>query len=199
MSDLRELYELDAEALEERLLEHVGRDTWPPVHEAVALSRRIHEGQERKDTTDYVRHPLRTALILVELAGVRDPTALCAALLHDALEDTALTAAEIEETFGVRTADLVRALTLPRPKDGQTWHEVCMAHFDKLAWAPRDAQIVRSADRLDNLNTLAASGMEEERRREYLEETEKGLMELTLACNTPLYHALRERLEALRA
>ncbi len=56
-------------------------------------------------------------------------------------------------------------------------------------------QIIKSADRLDNVLTMEGV-FDEARRAEYLKESREGLLPLTLACNTALYHALNEALAA---
>ena len=197
MSDIDQLYSLDASALAERLLASVGTSTWPPVHTAVEWALHRHAGQVRRDDTDYVCHPLRVALILHELAGLSHPDVLCAGLLHDLIEDTSTSEDDIMEVFGAKVADMVRSLTLAPVPEGKNKLDRNMSHFDSLSWAGRDAQIVRSADRLDNLRTLNAIP-DYDRREEYIKETEEGLVPLTLATNTALYHALLAALEDVK-
>ena len=193
-----EIKDLDAEALGARLLDSVGQNQWPPVHTAVEWVMERHQGQARRDGTDFRGHPLRVTLLLHELADQSDPNVLCAGLLHDLVEDTDTTVDDIMTTFGSKVSDLVRAMTLPELREGQTKHQRMMSHFETLRWEGRDGQIVRSADRLDNLLTLDAIDAFE-RREEYLKETKEGLLPLTLACNTALYHALNDTLEAMGA
>ena len=189
-----ELYGLSSEELERRLLGAVGGNTWPPVHEALALAKEKHAGQLRKDGTEFIRHPLRVALLLLEVGGIDQADMLCAALLHDLVEDTEVDIFEVEDRFGHKVGDLVRALTLPPLESGQSAHQQAMGHFQHLSWEGRDPQILRSADRLDNVKTLAGS-LTPQREAEYLKETREGLLPLTLACNTGLYHALDQALQ----
>ena len=188
---MEELYTLDAEALAARLIDAVGANTWPPVHEAVALVQERHAGQKRKCGGDFVCHPLRVALLLLEVAEQKGVDVLCAGLLHDMVEDTDTQLAEISERFGNKVEDIVHSLTLPELAEGQSKFELNMKHFETLRWADRDTQIVKSADRLDNLLTLS-SGFSEQRRLEYLQESREGLLPLTLAVNTALFHALED-------
>lgn len=196
MSQLDELYTLDSAALAERLIGSIGTSTWPPVHTAVEWALERHAGQKRRDGTDFSAHPLRVALILHELADQSNPDVLCAGLLHDLLEDTDTEEDDIMEVFGTKVSDMVRALTMAEvPEEEKKKRN--LSHFESLRWEGRDAQIVRSADRLDNLKTL--SGIPEyARRQEYIEETEEGLVPLTLATNTALYHALLAALEEIK-
>jgi len=188
----KEIYSLDLDALQKRLIDHVGTDTWPPVHDALVMASERHAGQRRKGKSEpYLTHPVRTALILCELAELKGAAMLCAALLHDLVEDTATTLDEIEDRFGSQVGDLVRALTFPPLKPGESKLARNLRYFEHLRWEGRDAQIVKSADRLDNLLTMEGA-FTPERAVEYLRETRDGLIPLTLACNTALYHALVE-------
>src|SRR5512143_99054 len=73
--------------------------------EAYRFSGAAHAGQTRQSGEPYISHPLAVAEIL---AGWRlDSQALMAALLHDVMEDTSVTKAEISDTFGESAADLV--------------------------------------------------------------------------------------------
>lgn len=192
----KEIYSLELEALQKRLIDHVGVDTWPPVHDALAMAAERHAGQQRKGKTEpYVAHTVRTALILWELAEQNGAAMICAALLHDLVEDTATTLDEIEDRFGPQVGDLVRSLTYPPLKEGESKLARNLRYFETLRWEGRDAQIAKSADRLDNLLTMEGA-FTPERAAEYLRETREGLIPLTLACNTALYHALVEVVEA---
>lgn len=188
---MQDLYSLDADALSARLLAHAGPRTHPPVDKAAAFARAKHAGQKRAGGGDYVCHPLRVALLLWELGGIRDANMICAALLHDTVEDAGADAFDIEDAFGHKVGDLVRAMTLPPLLAGESKHQRAQRYFEHLAWEGRDPQVLRSADRLDNLNTLDGV-LDAAREAEYLEESRELLLPLTLACNTALYHALNE-------
>ncbi len=189
------LQNLDSDALAERLLVSVGTSTWPPVHTAVEWAKEKHHGQLRRDGSDFPCHPLRVAVILHEFCGQNDANVLCTALLHDLLEDTEVDYDDIAEVFGNKVADEVRSLTLQEPRDGQSKYDRNISHFETLRWEGRDVQIVRSADRLDNIMTLPEAEVYP-RRDEFLRETREGLLPLTLAVNTTLYHALDGALAA---
>ena len=112
-------------------------------------------------------HAIRTALILRELAEQKGAALLCAALLHDLVEDTNTTLDEIEDRFGPQVGDLVRALTYPPLLEGELKLQRNQRYFEHLRWEGRDAQIVKSADRLDNLLTMERA-FTPERAFEYL-------------------------------
>ncbi|RMH01678.1 MAG: HD domain-containing protein [Planctomycetota bacterium] len=189
---MEDLHTLDPEQLEERLLSQAGPDSWPPLSRAVALAKEKHAGQTRKDGTPFIGHPLRTALLLLEVGGIKDPNLLCAAVLHDVAEESDLQPDDLMGEFGSKVADLVRAVTVAPPADGdKSARDV--AHFQALAWEGRDPQILRTADRLDNILTLGEA-LPPERRESYLRDTREHLLPLTLATNTALYHALNQAL-----
>ncbi|MGB0951906.1 MAG: HD domain-containing protein [Planctomycetota bacterium] len=191
---MKELYSLSVEELEKRLLDQAG-STWPPIDKAVAMAKEAHAGQTRKGSDEpYVAHSLRTALLLLEVAEQKHNAAVvCAGLLHDVEEDTKMTANDVEDDLSPQVGDLVRALTHPPLKDGETKFERNMRYLENMRWEGRDTHIVKSADRLDNILTMEGA-FTPERREEYLKETEDAVLPLTLACNTALYHALKDAL-----
>jgi guanosine-3',5'-bis(diphosphate) 3'-pyrophosphohydrolase len=69
---------------------------------ALVFAAAKHREQRRKDAAaaPYINHPIAVANVLANEAGITDPIVLCAALLHDTIEDTKTTAAELEEQFG---------------------------------------------------------------------------------------------------
>src|SRR5574341_1153174 len=87
---------------------------------ALAFAAHKHRDQRRKDpeASPYINHPIALADVLVNEGGVRDIEVLCAALLHDTLEDTDTTLRELEQAFNARIADIVAEVTddktLPR-------------------------------------------------------------------------------------
>jgi hypothetical protein len=71
---------------------------------AVDFAAGKHRFQRRKDedASPYINHPIAVANVLATGAGISDPVTLCAAVLHDTIEDTETTAGELEETFGAQ-------------------------------------------------------------------------------------------------
>src|SRR6266498_5674412 len=88
---------------------HLGNYLPPPdvalVERAFAFSEHAHQGQFRKSGDPYISHPLAVASILSQWR--LDAQGLAAALLHDVMEDTAVTKIEIETSFGKPVADMV--------------------------------------------------------------------------------------------
>jgi guanosine-3',5'-bis(diphosphate) 3'-pyrophosphohydrolase len=195
MDAWKDMYGMDPAALERRLISHVGLDTWPPVHDALAMASEKHARQKREGSGEpYVAHAIRSALILREVAEQQSPALLCAALLHDVVEITETSLDEIENRLGSQVGDLVRALTYPPLREGETCFQRSRRYFEHLRWEGRDAQIAKSADRLDNVLTMRGA-FTPEHAREYLRESREAVLPLTLACNTALYHALQRAVE----
>jgi len=124
----------------------------PTVQAAHALAAALHADQYRDEGHPYILHPLRVATHLVS-HGYRDPDLLAAALLHDALEDTTLDEAELTRRFGPRVTALVWAATKPmlrRRRDTATYLAAAGA-------SEGEGQLIKLADRLDNLLSLHES------------------------------------------
>src|SRR5947209_16547239 len=80
---------------------------------ALAFAAHKHRDQRRKDAeaSPYINHPIALADVLVNEGGVTDIEVLCAALLHDTVEDTATTPAELADVFGPRVSRIVAEVT----------------------------------------------------------------------------------------
>jgi (p)ppGpp synthase/HD superfamily hydrolase len=117
---------------------------------AVSFAARKHQGQFRRDgRTPYVAHPVRVALLLRHLFQIAEPAALCAALLHDTLEDTRTDYDELAREFGLEVADLVAALSKdPRLPAADRERE----YRARISRAPWQAMAVKLADVYDNLS-----------------------------------------------
>jgi len=80
------------------------------INRALSTAMSLHTGQYRKDrTTPFITHPLAVYKILRRVTI--DEDLLCAALLHDTIEDTLMTHARLKRLFGIRIANLVREVT----------------------------------------------------------------------------------------
>ena len=124
----------------------MSHDLW---QRAASFAARAHRGQVRKDgITPYVAHPFRVAMTVRHVFGVDDPAVLCAALLHDTIEDTPVDYDDLEESFGKDVADMVACLTkdmrLPEPQREP-------AYDAGLAKGPWQARLIKLADVYDNL------------------------------------------------
>jgi guanosine-3',5'-bis(diphosphate) 3'-pyrophosphohydrolase len=122
------------------------------LQRALAYARAEHGTQTRRGSdTPYWVHVVRVAMELARW-GVATPVLLQAAILHDTVEDTRATVDEIRAGFGDEVADLVAWLTCPRGGDDEL-----RAYYARLAReGPRAAQLLKLADRVDNLRSIQA-------------------------------------------
>ncbi len=158
-------------ALKDRLAylpeEQVGR-----VVRAFRVGAHAHAGQARTSGEPYITHPVAVAGILAELG--LDAETIIAAILHDTLEDTQLSRAELSGEFGETVAELVDGVTkLDKMKFGSR-QEADAESFRKMLLAmARDIRVIliKLADRLHNMRTLGAKDTSSRRRisRETLE------------------------------
>ena len=134
--------------------------TFHHVLDAAAFAARSHQGQLRKDKqTPYVSHVFRVCLILRDLFGFDDPRMLCAALLHDTVEDTTTDFDDLAERFSPEVAHWVALLT----KDKRLPEaEREAAYLRGLQEAPWQVKACKLADIYDNL--LNMGGLPSERK-----------------------------------
>ncbi len=135
------------------------------LEQAFHLAARAHEGQFRKSGEPYLIHPLSVAVILAEWH--LDPQALCAALLHDTVEDTGTTTQEITEQFGPSVSELVEGVSKLDRLEFQTEQQAQAENFRKMLLAmARDVRVIliKLADRLHNMRTLGAMKSDKQRR-----------------------------------
>ncbi len=142
------------------------------VIEAYRFSEEAHQGQTRLSGEPYITHPLAVAGALAEWR--MDSQAIIAALLHDVMEDTTVTKAEIAARFQKPVADLVDGLSKLEKIEFQSYQVAQAENFRKMLMAmAHDLRIVmiKLADRLHNLQTMAHVRPDKRRRiaRETLE------------------------------
>ncbi|TAL75895.1 MAG: bifunctional (p)ppGpp synthetase/guanosine-3',5'-bis(diphosphate) 3'-pyrophosphohydrolase [Rhodanobacter sp.] len=139
---------------------------------AYRMAAQAHTGQTRRSGEPYITHPVAVAGVLAEMH--MDVETIVAAILHDTLEDTALTRAELIGEFGETVAELVDGVTkLDKMRFG-TRQEADAESFRKMLLAmARDLRVIliKLADRLHNMRTLGAKEHDSRRRiaRETLE------------------------------
>lgn len=125
------------------------------LQKAYVFSARAHKGQVRRSGEPYLSHPLEVTSLLADMS--LDSTTLVAGLLHDVLEDTEVTAAELKEVFGKDVAALVEGVTKisrfqdssPETRRAETIRKIILAMTDDLR-----VIFIKLADRLHNLQTL---------------------------------------------
>ena len=140
------------------------------IERAYDTAERHHRGQLRKSGDPFITHPLAVTTILAEL-GMTPPT-LCAALLHDTVEDTPYTLAALRRDFGDEIGDLVDGVTkLDKVKYGESAQAETVRKM--VVAMARDIRVlvIKLADRLHNMRTLRYLRPEkqEQKARETLE------------------------------
>ncbi len=163
------------------------------LNRAYVYAMKAHGKQKRASGDPYFSHPLEVAGILTDLK--LDDATIIAALLHDTIEDTRATRAQIEKQFGKEIAGLVEGLTKLKKLDLVSKRAEQAENLRKLLLAIADdvrVLLVKLADRLHNMRTLKF--MPEDKRNSIAEET--------LDIYAPLagrmgMHEMREELEDL--
>jgi guanosine-3',5'-bis(diphosphate) 3'-pyrophosphohydrolase len=161
---------------------------------ALLFAARAHRDQRRKGTGEpYINHLIDVAALLASVGGVDDARVLCAAVLHDVIEDTHVTAAEVDAAFGPRVRELVEALTddkqLPKAERKRL-------QIEHMRGAAREVRLIKLADHCSNVASLPAD-WPQDRRREYLDWSER----VARACagtDPALEHEHAARLERAR-
>lgn len=126
------------------------------VDKALKFAVDAHHNQERRGKgTPYVLHVLEAVSIVETLT--RDPELLAAAALHDTIEDTDVTAKDIEREFGKRVRALVETDTALVPEgktEEETWKARKQEAMDSIKASDREAQIVALGDKLSNMRAI---------------------------------------------
>ena len=135
------------------------------VYNAFLVAGEAHDGVVRKSGEYYIFHPIEVAFTLAKLQ--RDVDTICAALLHDVIEDTDFTKEDLIKEFGETVADLVDGVTKLAGGEFTSRQEAAAASFQKMmAAVTQDFRVVliKLADRLHNVNTLGVRKVDAKRR-----------------------------------
>ena len=125
------------------------------IDRAVEYAADKHRSQKRKDGSPYIIHPLAVAEIVAEMG--LDMDAILGALLHDCIEDTDASHADIEKIFGQTVAELVEGVTKLTKANFSTTEQAQMENLRKMFMAmSKDIRVVliKIADRLHNMRTM---------------------------------------------
>ena len=148
---------------------------------AYEVAAQAHREQYRKSGERYINHPLAVARIVCDL-GLDDVT-IASALLHDAVEDTEITLADVEREFGSEIALIVDGVTkLERIRFDSKEEQQAATMRKMLVAMARDPRvlIIKLSDRLHNMRTIAAMAGDKQRR----------IAQETLDIYAPLAHRL---------
>jgi GTP diphosphokinase / guanosine-3',5'-bis(diphosphate) 3'-diphosphatase len=139
--------------------------------EALAFAAEKHRMQRRKDdeASPYINHPIALAQVLCNEGGITDTVVLCAALLHDTIEDTDTTAEELRKRFGEAIATIVVDVTDDKSLPKETRKTLQVKHAPSLS---REAKLVKLADKICNVRDVSTTPPAEwslGRRQEYFD------------------------------
>lgn len=162
--------EYTIDALIQKILDGEKQYDLSKIVSAYELADKYHNGQKRESGEPYITHPLAVAYILLELG--MDTDTICAALLHDVVEDTDCTLEELQKQFGTDVAMLVNGVTKLEKVEIFTKDEQKAENIRKILLAMSEdirVIIIKLADRLHNMRTL--NFCREEKRRVIAHET----------------------------
>ncbi len=126
------------------------------IRSAYEFAKKSHEGQKRKDGSDYITHPLAVAQIVAEELRL-DSESISAALLHDVIEDTEATHEQLSKLFSSTVADLVEGVSKLTRIQYATKEDEQMENLRKMLIAmSKDIRVIliKISDRLHNMRTM---------------------------------------------
>jgi guanosine-3',5'-bis(diphosphate) 3'-pyrophosphohydrolase len=177
--------------------------TYSSLSAAILFAVEKHDGDFRDGDfgLPYSTHPIEVCSLLRYVGGVTDPDILCAAILHDVLEESDTKPAEIESKFGLRVSLLVNELTRTEPSEEEAsklskedlWRVRSNLLLSEIAAMSTDAQNVKLADRLANLRQAKVTRKGEKLRR-YERQSKKILEIIPKTVNPSLWKAIASEL-----
>jgi guanosine-3',5'-bis(diphosphate) 3'-pyrophosphohydrolase len=141
-----------------------------PIFQVLAFAARKHSRQRRKDleASPYINHPIDLAQVLVNEADIVEGDVICAALLHDVLEDTETSGEELEACFGPAIRRIVEEVSDDKSLSKEARKRLQIEHAGSASYA---ARLVKLADKLCNIRDILnapPANWPLGRRREYL-------------------------------
>ncbi len=122
------------------------------LNQALIFAARAHDGQQRKGTDiPYIIHPVMLAMRLLTMDCAEN--VVIAALLHDTVEDTAITLEDISREFGAEVAEVVAAASEPEHSTAR-WETRKQHTIDFLRDAPLPVKLLACADKLHNIQSM---------------------------------------------
>ena len=184
------------------------------INAAYEMARSAHANQNRSSGELYINHPIAVARIVADIG--LDEVSIVAALLHDAVEDTEITIADVESNFGSEVSALVDGVTkLERLQFDSKEAQQAATMRKMLVAMARDLRVlmIKLADRLHNMRTIAAVSHEKQQRvaqetldiyaplahRLGMQEIKQQLEDLAFAALYPKRYAELDHLVATRA
>ena len=151
--------------LKQQIKEYLSPYHIKEITKAYSLASELHRGQLRYNGDPYITHPVEVARILVEMR--MDYQSIIAAMLHDVLEDTTVSKAEIAEIFNIKIAELVDGVSKLKQIKFESKEEAQAENLRKMMLAmAKDIRVilVKLADRLHNMRTLEVLPREKQKR-----------------------------------
>lgn len=172
---------MGAQRIIEKVKKYDAKADFELIEKAYKFAEAAHNGQKRISGEPYINHPVEVALILADLE--LDTATLCAALLHDVVEDTDISQATLVTEFGEEIGLLVNGVTKLSRIDFQSKEDAQVENLRKMFLAmAKDIRviIIKLADRLHNMRTLHFQS----------ERKQKEIAKETLEIFAPLAHRL---------
>lgn len=136
------------------------------IEQAIRAAAVLHREQNRKGSMPfpYVTHLFSVATMLPDYTT--DEDVIVAALLHDTIEDTDYTLAELEEDFGGRVREIVDTLSEPKEVNGVklSWSERKKTYAKQLKNGPKEAALIAAVDKIHNFRTSVEEYYDEHNR-----------------------------------
>lgn len=159
---LDDTYSIDL--LIQKILDNDKQYDLDKIIHAYEFAAEAHEGQKRSSGQPYIIHPIAVSYILLELG--MDSDTICAAMLHDVVEDTSVTLEELSRNFGEDVAELVDGVTKLNKFPMFTKEEQQAENVRKILlamWKDIRVIIIKLCDRLHNMRTLRFRPIEKQR------------------------------------
>ncbi len=124
------------------------------LFEALAFAAHKHRDQRRKDVaaTPHINHPIAVTKVLIDVGQIDDIDTLCAALLHDTIEDTETKAEEIARAFGPVISAIVQEVTDDKSLEKHVRKQAQIEHARHLS---TQAKAIKLADKISNLRDVS--------------------------------------------
>jgi len=179
----------------------MAKPAFPKLHKAVRFAAKAHKKQDRdgKNPLPYVTHPIEVLSLVRYAADVADEDILCAAVLHDIVEETEYDLSDISDRFGPRVAQLVKQLTREEPDPAglseaelaKIRNALMMSEIDHMS---NEAKIIKLADRCSNLAAAFHSKSGEKLER-YVKQSREILLHIDRKVCPPLWDRINEMVE----